>query len=52
MLLIMSVEATTPADTAETDQDTVVLAVTEAALESVLAIRAEEPDPAALALRV
>ena len=56
MLLIMSVEATTPAGTvesatAETESD-VVLAVTEAALESVLAIRAEEPDPAALALRV
>lgn len=48
----MSVDATTPADTAETAQDEVVLAVTEAALESVLGIRAEEPDPAALALRV
>ena len=44
----MSVETTTSQDPS-TD---VVLAVTDAALESVLAIRAEEPDPAALALRV
>ena len=44
----MSVETTTSQDPS-TD---VVLSVTDAALESVLAIRAEEPDPAALALRV
>ena len=52
----MSVEATTPAGTVESANaeaaSEVVLAVTEAALQSVLAIRAEEPDPAALALRV
>ena len=43
----MSVETTTSQDPS-TD---VVLSVTDAALEAVLAIRAEEPDPAALARR-
>jgi len=47
-------QADQPSGTAtpETPASEVVLAVSDAALESVLAIRAEEPDPAGLALRV
>src|SRR5690606_5487855 len=46
----MSVD--TPTTTQEPDSSEVVLAVTDAALDSVLSIRAQEPDPSALALRV
>ncbi len=42
----------TPTTTQDPGSSEVVLAVTDAALDSVLAIRAEEPDPSALGLRV
>lgn len=48
----MSVETTPTSPFAPSEDSDVVLAVTDAALESVLAIRAEEPDPSALGLRV
>lgn len=47
----MSVESPSTTAPSEGPAD-VVLAVSDAALESVLAIRAEEPDPTALGLRV
>jgi Fe/S biogenesis protein NfuA len=52
MLLIMSVEATRTSPFEPSEPSSVVLAVTDAAMESVLAIRAEEPEPSNLALRV
>ncbi len=66
MLLIMTMETDTPttdgpavdetsAPATNADQDTtgdVVMAVSEAAMASVLSIRGEEPDPDALGLRV
>lgn len=51
----MSVETSTPDSTAAaemTSDSEVILAVTDVAMDSVLAIRAEEPDPSALGLRV
>lgn len=47
----MSVETTTPT-TSEAQESELVLAVTDAAMESVLAIRGEEPEPTSLGLRV
>jgi Fe/S biogenesis protein NfuA len=48
----MSVESTRTSPFAPDPSADVVLAVTEAAMESVMAIRGEEPDPASLGLRV
>lgn len=47
-------EESTTGDAATDDaaSDDVVMAITEAALETVMGIRAEEPDPTAIALRV
>jgi Fe/S biogenesis protein NfuA len=57
MLLIMAMDTDTPTESESGDTDAaattqVVLAVSEAALETVRGIRSQEPDPAALGLRV
>jgi Fe/S biogenesis protein NfuA len=52
MLLIMSVDTPTTDNADVAEKSEVVLAVTDAAMDSVLAIRAEEPEPTTLGLRV